>query len=64
MTEAVEYVTSNQIILRPSGENIKDLELFIGNQHKNRVYLISLRKQIVWLFLILRNIVKYIKLDV
>ena len=54
---------SNQIILRATKESTKDLELFIGNHDDSRVYIISLKKQIVWLFLLLRNIIKYVKLD-
>ncbi len=53
----------SQIILRNTKENTKDLELFIGNHDAGRVYVISITKQVAWLFLLLRNIIKHIKLD-
>ena len=52
-----------QIILRPTRDNKKNIELFIGNQYKAKVYSISLRKQITWLLLILKNIIKHTRLD-
>lgn len=52
-----------QIILRESNSNTRKLELFIGNPDKSKVYSIGLRKQVMWIYLILRNITKHTRLD-
>ncbi len=56
-TEAV------QIILRPSRDNSREIELFIGNNDKSRIHRISLRKQTMWMIIIFRNIIKHLRLN-
>lgn len=52
-----------KLILRPYQTGETDVELFIGNSSGHQLYRVPLSTQIIWIFVLLKNIMKHAKFN-